>query len=398
MNPLLALFLIGQPQTFEVPVFNRLAMTPVIDGQIGTEEWDHLADFMSLRSYMQWEPGALYLAGDVPTGYGARMVLDLERGQRSRRSGPLEIMLVPSPDGPRVQLRTLQLKDMRWVRDDLLERLVQVAIEPTGNRWRFELRFTPLDGARLQFDQQVGVRVEPIGVGAFGAATAELAPVRLALDRSFGLPVGVTWNPEIPLRTVTPGESINLRLNFRRESDWAPQRVEMRTLGSAAELTPSIAGPFPTFDRRGRAFLDYRASVHENASPGYSVLLSRVIDKEGKTSIIQSSYNIAPQLSFSTSKPEFRKQPDGSIRTLFDLTIRSNGSNSLRGKVFTDVPEQFEVTRGNDAGFLIYHSRGSAKARVDFRGPADYGIVPVQFRVQVGERVFNHTVFVRLEE
>lgn len=399
MNPLAALpLMLSQFVSFEVGVPNRLAITPNIDGKIGVEEWDHLADFTGVRSYFQWEPGVAYVAADVPRSYGARVLIDPEFGSKKRRSGPIELMVVPGENGPRVQVRRLELSQLSWVADAELGRQIEVQTDIGTERWTIEAKVSALDPAYFRTGQRVGVRVEPIGYGSVGSTHLELAPVRLTMDRSIAMPPGFTWQPQIPLRQVVAGEAIDFRFNFVKGGDWKPIRAEMRTVGRAAAQMPELNLPFPNFDTKNRAFVDYPGSVHLDADQGYSIVLCKLTSEKGETAFFQSSFAVKPIVEIRSGGTRILKSADGRKRILVDLEINSNTRRGLKGKAYVDEPSGWSILRGKENPVLIYHARGTAKFRVDLTGSGSNGFLPLNVRAEIGEKVFNRTIFIRLDE
>lgn len=398
MLPLAALpLLISQFVPFEASVANRLAMTPTLDGTIAEEEWDHLADFQGLRSYFQWQPGTLFVAGDVPNGAWARVLIDQNSGKKGLSPQAVEWLIGRAPNGLNVFVRKVGSESRKWERLPQEEALQQFAFSQQTERWQFELSTSTLakltrQGANLR------VRVEPVPMGLQQTAAGDMADVRLVLDRGFGLPDGVKWTPKIPDRTVIPGDSVRLGVEITSILGWTPEQVTMRTVGAARLSAPEIRMPFPDFGRDNTASFEYNADIHENSPEGYTVLLTQITDAQGGKAVLQSSYLIAPKLVLDHSRPEIYPQPDGTVRMFVDVLVRSKTRNSLRGRIKVTSPAGWQVVRGEDAPFIIYHSRGTARLRVELRGTPSSEPITLPIEVRMGEWVSSQSLILRYQK
>ncbi len=395
MLPLAAFpLLLSQFVPFEAEVANRLAMTPTLDGNVAEEEWDHLADFQGLRSYFQWEPGTLFVAGDVPNGAWARIIVDRDHGKKGLSTQAREWLIGRTPEGLSVMLRRHDVQGRRWERITQEEPLQQFNFSQQTDRWQFELA-SPSAGELARLGSRLKVRVEPVPVGAMQLATGDMAPVRLAFDRSFGLPDGVRWSPRAPDRVVIPGDTLRIGMELESKLNWEPQQVSMRTVGQARFSAPEMRMPFPSFGRDDVAALSYVAEIHESAPEGYTVLLTEITDAQGQKAIMQTSYLIAPKLVITHTKPEVKPQPDGTVRVFVDVLLRSKSRNSLRGRVKLTAPTGWEIPRGADAPFIIYHSRGTARLRVELRGTPSETPLSIPIEIRMGEWMSSQTLIIQ---
>lgn len=388
---------------FDAPVTNRIAMTPELDGIIETEEWDHLADVERLRTYLQWEPGTLYLGSNAPSGQEVVWSLDLAGDGWLRGNDNLEVRLIPGAEAVKVRVRRLVSVDANpvWVDDPVVEGLAKVAFKDEGGRWNGELALRELDFRAIRKELNFGVRVDEGGTLPLSdeVKLRDLVSLRLAMERSFGLPSGVSWAPEMPWRTVVAGESVKLRMNFKREGDWSPTRVDMRTLGDAGQHTATHNLPFPNWDKKGRNLVDYNAQVTAGARKGYTLLLARIFGEGNEVVVVQSSYCISDPVSVEAVPFESVKDADGTTVLRGEVTVKSNSEQSLRGEVWYDVPEGWKVGRGQGAKMLIYHNRGSQRFPIVARVPAGTkGLEYVKVRVQVGKDVYSQMLPVVISE
>lgn len=392
----LALLAFQPVDDFAISTANRLALTPRLDGIIETEEWDALAEYQGINSFMQWEPGSLYLAGRVPNGKGALISLDLNGDGWLVGNDNIEILVTPS-------LRVRRLVENKqdganWDSTPFLSDLVRVASANGNQFWSFETKVLDAGIAEFKSGKNIGVRVEAVDPAAAENPAyypRRVQTVNLAMDRSFNLPEGVEWSPEFAARTVTPGQGIKLRLTFKNKGEINLGRIDLRTLGAAASFTSTKNLPFPGFDKKKRAFVDYEANVTSGAPLGYTLLNARVTREDGVESLIQSSYSISEVLQVEP-KLKVEKGEVGAPRMISgDLILRSNTTNRLKGKLFLDVPTGWSVRRGNDANVSIFNSRGISRQRVEIILPAGVqGLTPIPVRVQIGDRAVTQTVYV----
>lgn len=392
----LALLAFQPVDDFAISTANRLALTPRLDGIIETEEWDALTEFQGVNSYLQWEPGSLYVAGRVPNGKSALISLDLNGDGWLSGGDNIEVLVSPS-------LRVRRLVESKqdganWVSTNYLSDLVRVASANGNEFWSFETKILDTGIGEFKKGKTIGVRVEPVDPAAPEVAAffpRRMQNVSLVMDRSFNLPEGVEWNPEFAARTVTPGQGIKLRLTFKNQGEINLGRIDLRTLGAAASFTSTKNLPFPGFDKKKRAFVDYEANVTAGAPIGYTLLNARVTREDGAESLIQSSYAISEVLQVEP-KLKVEKGDIGAPRMISgDIILRSNTTNRLKGKLFLDVPTGWSVRRGNDSAVNIFNSRGISRQRVEIILPAGVqGLTPIPVRVQVGDRAVTQTVYV----
>lgn len=374
----------------------RLAMTPKLDGIIEAEEWDPLATGVDGTTYMQWEPGVLYFAGTSQSASGVKISLDLNGDGWLAGDDNYEVRLTPQ-----FSMRRLindATTGASWAEVPLVADTVQLATANEGTGFRYELQIPDTVLPKFKLGQNIGVRVDAIGdVSAEPApyAPRQTSTVRLAMERASGIPAGLEWAPEYITRTVSPGQAIKIRLNFVNKGEGKVGRIDLRTSGFASVFTGIQNLPFPEFDRKGRAFVDYDARVANGAPFGYTVLNARLTNVDGTETSIQSSYritdilNIEPNLKLDGGKPGEPRVVKG------EILLRSASENGIKGKTIVDAPEGWAVRKGGVQNFSIYQSRGLARIRVELIVPAEFtGLVPLPIRVQVGEREIEKIAFI----
>lgn len=388
--------LFQQSVPFSVDVPNRLALTPIIDGQIEYEEWDPLSDMLGIQSFLQWEPGALYLAGRAQKGTPILVNVDAEGDGWLKGSDNFEFLINNTPEGLKFLARRLSAdgKEVKWLELEHQDLRIQMASKVEGNTWSFEMKL--LDGVIPHFSdrREIGVRFEP-GRFDVGVNERQLSTVRLLTERSFGLIDGIEWNPEMPVRSVMPGESTKLRFTLWNQTKWLPVRVESRSLGLALPFTAMQNTPFSGFDSKGRTFVDYFARILDNSSLGYRVANVRFIGTDGQDITLQASYQIAPLLSITNELPIITVDPNGGFNCKIRTYVTSNGRPSFKGDLCIVAPDTWQIDRNNRKVYM-YHTRGSQKEDFNIQVPAGTsGEVPIQIQMSLGKEQFTRTVFLR---
>jgi len=382
--------MVTQAMVFQAPVPNRLAMTPSIDGKLSVEEWDHLSDSFGMTSYFQWEPGALFGAFEAPKDAAVRWRFDFKGDGFDKGNDNLELLIRKGVSGPEVTVsQAVGDQLISGLAKELIMKFMTVSVVDQGDRWTGEFKLNQFGQINIGNNDLIGVRVDPVFSNQVRIEGGlQTVPLRLALDRSFGLPSGVKWQPEFPLRSVVPGETIKLRMNFNKEEAWNPTRIEMRTVGKVGEFTPATSIPFPPFDKKSRSISDYIANVTPGAPTGWTVLLVRITDADGQNSVIQSSYQITESVKINQGAMKIETMPDGTWRIKGEVVLRSQTRNSIKAKVYYSVPEGWAITKGNDAKAMIYHSRGSLIMPFELRGVTGMtGLLPITVKLQIGERI-----------
>ena len=285
----------------------------------------------------------------------------------------------------------------RWQDEPLIEQAILCKTEASENGYTFELRWVGLDKASFQKGQKFNVRMEAReanGPEVMAFMPRFTAPVELALDRATGLPEGMSWAPDHKVRSVVPGEQIKLRLTFVNKGESGVGRLDLRTLGFASLFTSSHQTPFPAFDKKKRAFVDYQAVVANGAPLGYTRLAAKLEKPDGNVATIESSYQISDIL---TILPNMRveKGQAGTPRIIKgEVKLQSNTSESLKGKMFFDLPEGWALTKGHDSGFGIYRERGQIKMGIELVSPDGLrGLQAIPIRIQIGEKTITTTEY-----
>jgi hypothetical protein len=205
-----------------------------------------------------------------------------------------------------------------------------------------------------------------------------MIPARLQLARGTDIPPGLTWKPEINYAAVVPGETDKIRLDFNGTDDIGIKRIDMRSEGQAQNETDSMGQPFPGFDKKGRAFVDYKTRVQSDASLGYRVLKATLVDATGKTSTLETCYEIAPIVSFDFNSKIIPASTEPQVAKL-SAYIRSHTTNRMNGVFHITVPDGWKVKSGENVQFLIYDARGSKRQVFELVIPPNFkGTAPIK--------------------
>ncbi len=206
-----------------------------------------------------------------------------------------------------------------------------------------------------------------------------LTNVQCLMQRSAAIPAGLKFNVEGVNKTVVPGETVRIRLTFNGNNNMNLNRLAMRSEGFAKDATNKLEVPFPKFDNKGRAFVDYDTAVSDNALQGYRVLRAELTSADGIQSMLQGTYRIAPPVDFELVRQQVPVSPnDRSVKYAF--YAKSNTGKRLLGDVSIVVPEPLRVLNG---GTRKIQYAGRQRQRMEFevfmpQGTA--GTFPVTFR------------------
>jgi hypothetical protein len=386
-----------------VTQLGRLAMTPSIDGKIGAEEWDPFASFGGVDTYFQWEPNKLYFAAThVPTGQDLLISIDGHGDSWLVGRDNLEVRVHWQGNDPQITERLLDNTPMSgptWVDAANFTQSTQSAGSTDSSGHTIEIGIT--DPETMTFadsaGKTVGLRFDLIPENTPQAEPLlprVMIPARLQLARGLDVPAGLSWKPEVPQRSVVPGESNKIRLTFTGTDDVGLKRIDMRSEGLAQNETDSTGVPFPTFDKKGRAFVDYKTKVQPDAGLGYRVMKATLVDGTGKTSTLETSYEIAPTVTFdfnsrvvpASTEPQTAK---------FSVFVRSHTIKRIDGVFRVTAPEGWKVKTGDNVQFLIYDSRGSNRQVFELEIPANFkGTAPVKLTADFAGTHAEQTVYV----
>lgn len=387
-----------QPPAAEAPAVvepTRLALTPKLDGTLGEEEWDELTPLPDGTSYLQWEPGKLYVAAKTTPGRDVILSLDTNNDGWLVGRDNLEIRLHQVDGKPAVTARLLDASRREgpvWEPLPGFSLTSRVVASTDGA----VMEATVMDPGTGVFNprdnQSIGVRVDVVEPNAPEVAAfvpRALTTIRLAMQRASAIPTALRWGIE-GVRVVQPNDSTRIRFTFNGTDEIGIRRIAMRTEGFAKEDTNLLEKPFPAFDNKRRAFVDYNTVVSRAAEPGYRIARAQLSFNDGPEALIQSSYRIAPLVDFDLTAAKLMAGPRQTVKVSF--YIRSNTSRRVDGAYRVTPPPGFEIKAGNEGEFIIYNSRGSIRRVLTIEIPENTsGTFPFTFKGMFGLREVEQT-------
>jgi len=389
-----------------VTQLGRLAITPNIDGKISPEEWDPFASQGGVDTFFQWEPHKLYFAAaHIPLGQDMIISIDGHGDSWLVGRDNLEVRVHWQGADAQITERMLDNTPMSgptWVDATNFRECTQFAGTTDSYGHTIEIGITDPEtetfpdtagktaGIRFDFVPETTPQAEPL-------LPRVMVPARLQLARGVDVPAGLSWKPEVPERTVVPGESNKIRLTFTGTDDVGLKRIDMRSEGLAQNETDSSGAPFPTFDKKGRAFVDYKTKVQPDAGLGYRVMKATLVDGSGKSSTLETSYEIAPLVTFDFNSKVVQSSTEPQVAK-FSAFIRSHTSKRMNGVFHVNAPDGWKVKSGEDVQFLIYDARGSKRQVFELVIPANYkGTAPVKLVADFAGTHSEQTVYVVVE-
>ncbi len=382
----------------------RLAISPMLNGKLEEEEWDAFS-VGSCDSYLQWEPGKLHLAAKLPVGMDMVASVDLAGNGWLQGADNIEIRVHMGANGPVVTARRLDAtrpEGPAWAEAANVVGAAKAAAGVEGDKWTCEVTLADPGTQMLPLRSQsiVGVRIDSIAptealAEAFVPRVVSL--VTLAMDRGANLPAGFTWEPEFKGRSVVPGESFRIRLTFKGTDDLGFKRVDMRSEGLAKNDTASMGLPFPLFDRKNRAYVDYNTDLPVGMSTGWRLLRGTATDAAGKVTLMQTSYEVGSVVQFEFEMPKKLVGSAEAQTVRLSTWIRSNTKRRVNGVFRVAESPIFKVENGNDKPFIIYNARGSKRQVFEINLPAGFkGALPVKLIAEVGTQVHEQTVWLNI--
>ncbi len=394
----------GDPQGVTEP--SRLALTPVLDGEIKRDEWDGFAKLESGEAYLQWEPGILYVAGKIPVDQDLVVSIDVKQDGWLVGKDNLEFRLRPVEGKVVVTARQLDATNVagpKWVDLPGFEGSTLTAMKSDEMGVSIEAAITDPGIGMLPVKEgdRYNVRIDSLA-----QTSQQLEPflprvakeVKMAMQRASAMPMGLNWKVEDSGRVVTPGKTTKIRFSFNTKEEIPIKKIDIKPEGPLAEQTTSMGIPFPEFDKKGRAFVDYETGTSDQAPTGYHLLSGVLSTADGAPAIIQASFRIAPLVDIDVVAGKFEeKDTEQSIKVPF--IIKSNSPNRLDGFFDVDVPKGWEIVRGNEKNFIIYNSRSGVRRVLTLTiPPHTSGVFPFHFKTRIGQQSFEQTGWINIEK
>lgn len=394
--------------SFEVAESNRLAINPKLDGVIGDEEWDPLSSEGGTKSYFQWEPGRLYFAATVKAGSPVAISLDLGSNGWLVGNDNYEIRIgAPDTSGQAsISSRRLDASNVAgpvWKPFPELAKYSKVVAKTLGSTTTYEVCLTDpnLDLFPIDDRQSMSVRLDTldsIGANDEPFLPRNLARLNFGFQRAAAMPAGLRWNVEGAGGSIAPGFTDRMRFTFNGDNKTKPTRVTLRSEGPFRNRTTQIMRPFPNFDRKGRAFVDYDNPVPDDAELGWQLVRASVESSDGITGLIQASYRIAPQFDVVLIRQRLKlKKEVQRIRLAY--FVRSNTRRRIDGTVALLPSGGIRVLNGNEKRFTISSEGSSVRRVIEVEIPAGTsGTFPLDFVVDLGSQKVTQRTFLSIED
>ncbi|MFN7172192.1 MAG: hypothetical protein ACK4P3_05340 [Fimbriimonadaceae bacterium] len=415
--PILATVNLAQPEAraempfvapLQVAQLNRIAATPRLDGVIEEEEWEPLASGFPIDTWFQWQPSRLHAAARLPIDQDLIISYDLLGNGWLVGADNLEIRIRWGGGEPSAVVRRLDASDRSgpvWVPEPNFQKSLVFAAVQDGEYWVVESTLVDpgLNLLPSEPNRPIGVRmdaVDPLDTQFEPFLNRLVAPLTTALSTTATAPPGFRFNPQYRSGpSVMPGNNLSLRFNFEGNNQMNLRRIDLRAEGFLQQDALEIGIPFPRFDNRGRALVDYNSPISSDAAFGYRVIRARIADDSGVETVCRASIQIAPPVSIQmTQSDKISSRP--TIQNIrIPYRILSNTSNRVQGTIVITPPEGFVVLSGNDQNFNIANPRGSMRRVFEVQVPADAsGSFPFVYNIVVGATSYTQTVWFYLPE
>lgn len=385
---------------------HRLALTPKMDGVIANEEWDLLTSTKGAKTYFQWEPGKLYFAGAVPEGDDLLVSLDLRANGWLVGADNYEVRIGMRDGQPKVTARKLDVtrfQGPQWIDEPVIGMASQVVAKTENGVTTYEVSLQDGGFDIIPDDKntKLALRIDPVAANAPSAepfVPRALTPITLGLSRAAALPANLQWGVENSGAKVVPGDKMRVRFTFNGSNQLGLQRIKMRSEGLAAPTSAESTLPFPSFDNKSRAFVDYNTPVANDADYGYRVVQAAVEGKDGVSGFVEASYQVVPPLEIDPDSAHIQSKPMAQKgRLTYTVSANASGSRRIDGSVRVTLPREFAVLNGDDRNFSIYfHS--PVRRTVEFNVPAGTkGVFPVAFHMESNGKTYDSTGFIVIE-
>ena len=398
-----------EPQPFiekqDIADLTRLALTPKLDGIIDPEEWDPFVQTNGMDTYLQWEPGKLYLAAKAPIEDEVIYSFDLRNNGWLVGRDNIEIRLRRTEAGLQVTGRVLDADNKngpKWIDMPGISAAANIAstLSDDGKTWTGEVALNdPGTGYFPDGPGNIGARVDMVPVG--GVEVASYVPraidqIKLGYKRATGLPGGVYWEPQHEGQYVAPGRSLSLRYTFKGDQASLFQRVAMRSEGFTKDATNALEVPFPRLDKKGRAFVDYNTRITSDAPIGYRIARCLITSKDGATAMGQASYRVAPDIDMELVRQDIKQSTHPNVVKV-TIYLRSNSPETFKGILHMTAPTGFSIITGNDMPFVLYKTQ-TVRRVMQINIPSNaVGTYSFDLTSKVGSDEYHHTAYMTIQ-
>jgi len=398
---LLALAALQNPYStpLEVPEPIRLEMTPTLDGKIDKEEWDPFGP----QTYLQWSPGKIYAAAEMPAGKDLVISIDGKGDGWLVGRDNIEFRVSMKDGKPVVTARELDATAVRapiWRDRHDLEAASMAVASVAGDQTTVEAVFD--DAGMKVLPSKPGKLMMRLDIVDSTADSAPYIPrtcaaVEFTDFRATALPRGMTSEVEAKTRAVVPGENLALRFDFHGSNALGVKTIDLRTLGEAEDSANRLSIVFPSFDTKGRAFVDYRSKIDPAAANGYRVVRGTLTFADGAPGIVEASYRIAPEMDFILLRTSFDRLPDNNVLHLRYVLQLLTGKPT-DGMIHIELPAGWQVTKGDGDKFRLLGGQSAEEREFQLRVPADaHGTFPIKFTGQTKDRTATTTCYLTIQ-
>ena len=326
---------------------------------------------------------------------GSVAALDTETGAflHNSQAGGMQFDALTGGGKINAKMRRLDGRDPagpKWIEmpDEELLSTVKGMIDEKG--WNFELSLG--DSGRGLWPSEPGQIELRIDYVPSNMAPADpflpraLTNVQLVMERSAGLPDKLVWHSRMLSRNVVPGEKIKIRHTFNGSNDLKIRRLEMRGEGEGFAASGSFGYPFPLFDEKGRAFIDYATDIAANASQGWRIHRGDLSFGDGVTGVTETSFRVAPLVDFDLPK-DVLPFSDKERVVRIAVSLQSNSTMRLDGYLHMSPPDGWAVRQGNDKPFIVYYGRQHVRRVFEIVIPKESaGLFPLTFTANIGPK------------
>jgi hypothetical protein len=380
-------------------------------GVIENDEWDAFATGSGSKTYLQWAPGVIYVAGSAPLGSDLLLSLDLGNDGWLVGSDNYEARLrVDASNNPSLSVRRLNALNVAgptW--EDLPGWVVSSVCKTSisGGNIEYELQLSDAGiGVLPQSPQTIGARVDMISSNEPAISNTQtrlLAPIHLARSRSEGLPANLHFEIDRADKPAVPGESASIRFNFsyptKPPAGPAPvvKKINISAEGSTKGKMSDMTSPLPPFDKSGRTWIDYVSKVAIDANPGYHILQSTLTLGDDTPASVERSFEIAEPIDIKIEKPLIAASPtDRTIVVNFEV-LSNLLQPTLGSVVFTMDPTFHVLNQPSTTVRFTMEPKGRKVSKFELYVPANItGTYPVTFDITAGtmkRRIVRYLTF-----
>jgi hypothetical protein len=382
-----------------------LALTPKLDGELSDEEWDPLVSSETLKGFFQWEPGLIHFAATVPAGQDLLLSLDMRANGWLVGADNIEVRVSPGESAPRVMVRMVDATNVAgptWVDLTGMGQAAVAVAKASDLGTTYEVTLSDANLGLFPTSEGKGLSLRLDAVPGDSAPLAAyiprvLSPVSLTYRRAAAVPPDLKWGVEGAGNMVMPGNAIRIRYTFNGSDKLGMKKIALRSEGPVKDSTTQTSVPFPIFDNKGRAFVDYETAIRPDAATGWRISRGELEAGDGLTALLQSSYRIAPMVDLELVRPEIKSQArDQRVKVAYHL--KSNSPRRVSGAVTVTLPTGFHMVSNQGKDFAIFNARGVTRRVIEMDIPANAkGVYPIQVRMEIGGQITDKTFYLNIQ-